>query len=172
MIVNRDNEKVHMEFEIEKISLGILARLPHLLNAEGRNREWGNMFMVAYYIINTMAIKKNSRVKIYRSELADLCDFKSTKSITEATNKLNDIGIIKKDLVGDAESSKTFNYYTINYSRISELAELLGEEYVDWWNDCTSLKKVSRKEKKKQSSKESSETEFAEKPLNDDGLPF
>lgn len=148
-----------MERKIERCSLGIIAKLPYFLNAEEKQKEWGNQFMVAFYIINTMAIKGRDRVKIYRQQLADNCNFKNPKSITNITNKLHKIGIIKKDYIGDAETGKTYNYYSLNWSKISELVEQLDEEYKDWWNSCTGLKNKRNEEQKE--TKELQEREFA-----------
>lgn len=146
-----------MDYKIERCSLEILSKLPKLLNAEKRHKDWSSMFMVAFFIINTMAIEKKSRVKIFRDELADLCCYKNPKSITSITNKLHEIGIIEKDLIGEEELGKTYNFYRINYSKISVLLEQLGEENMDSWNNCTGLKKERMKEYKNRRSKEKKE---------------
>jgi predicted transcriptional regulator len=164
-----------MEKKIERCSLGIIAKLPYFLNAEERQKEWGNQFMVAFYIINTMAINKKDRVKIYRQQLADNCNFKNTKSITNITNKLHQIGIIKKDFIGDSESGKTYNYYSLNWSKISELVEQLDDEYRDWWNNCTHLKNKRTTRIKEQQEQQEEEMAVAVASVDEDGeapLPF
>lgn len=68
-------------------------------------------FKVAYFILNTIAMNSTDRVKIYRDVLADLTG-KSTKTIGRITDKLNELKIIKKDIVSD--SRKKYNFYSVH----------------------------------------------------------
>lgn len=120
--------------KIEECSLSIIKRLPQICKP--------NQFMVAYFIINEMAIKKMDRVKIYRGKLADDCNM-SERNITRITNSLNDVGIIQKDFIGDAEKAKTFNYYRLNWQKIDEFLARIDEE------DDVSLPELSHLENKR-----------------------
>lgn len=68
-------------------------------------------FKVAYYILNRLALENTKRVKIYRAMLADLTN-KSERTISRITDKLDEKGIIKKDVVSD--SKNRYNYYSIH----------------------------------------------------------
>jgi hypothetical protein len=109
-----------MERKIEQCSLALIGRLPQICKP--------NEFMVAYFIINTMSIEKKDRIKIYRGKLADLCNM-TERNISRITERLNQIGIIQKELIGDAEKKKTFNYYRLNWQFIEDfLAKFDNEE--------------------------------------------
>lgn len=109
-----------MEKKIEQCSLALIGRLPQICKP--------NEFMVAVFIINRMSMEKKDRIKMYRGQLADLCNM-SERNISRITERLNQIGIIQKELIGDAEKKKTFNYYRLNWQFVEEfLAKFDNEE--------------------------------------------
>lgn len=126
-----------MEKKIEKQSLAIISKLPQICKP--------NEFMVAYFIINTMYIKKSDRVKIYRGQLADQCNM-SERNISRITESLNEIGIIQKELIGDAEKKKTFNYYRLNWQFIDEFFARFDNEEGTFLPELSGLKKERKEE--------------------------
>ena len=78
-----------------------------LMNSLGHLKD--EEFKVAYYILNTIGMSKDKHPKIYRAVLADLCN-KSERTISRITDRLNELGIIKKDVVSDGKSK--YNYYS------------------------------------------------------------
>ncbi len=162
-----------MERKIEKCSLSIITRLPQICKP--------NEFMVAFFIINTMSIKKKDRIKMYRGELADLCNM-SERNISRLTDSLNNIGIIQKELIGDAEKKKTFNYYCINWQKIDEILAEIVNENDSFLLELSGLKNERTKELKNKSNKatkkEKNESELelvcvsTENYKFDDDLPF
>ena len=105
--------------KIEKCSLSLITRLPQICKP--------NEFMVAFFIINTMSLEKQDRVKMYRGELADLCNM-SERNITRLTDSLSQIGIVQKELIGDEEKKKTFNYYRLNWEKTDEILARFDNE--------------------------------------------
>lgn len=156
-----------MEKKIEKCSLAILSRLPQICKP--------NEFMVAYFIINTMAINGKDRVKMYRGQLADLCNM-SERNITRLTDSLSKIGIITKDLIGDAEKGKTYNFYCLNWQKIEEIFAQSGNDDDSFLSGLSGLKNKRTKEIKKKSIQEKKEEEeFATvcaSTIDDDELPL
>lgn len=134
-----------METKIEKCSLSIITRLPQICKP--------NEFMVAFFIINTMSIEKKDRIKMYRGELADLCNM-SERNISRMTDSLNNIGIIQKELIGDAEKKKTFNYYRLNWQKIDEILAEIVNENDSFLPKLSGLKNERIKEFKKKRIKE------------------
>lgn len=134
-----------METKIEKCSLSIITRLPQICKP--------NEFMVAFFIINTMSIEKKDRIKMYRGELADLCNM-SERNISRLTDSLNNIGIIQKELIGDAEKKKTFNYYRLNWQKIDEILAEIVTENDSFLPELSGLKNERIKELKKKRIKE------------------
>ena len=128
-----------MNRKIETCSLAIISKLPQICKP--------NEFMVAYFIINTMAIEKNDRVKMYRGELADLCNM-SERNISRITESLNQSSIITKDLIGDAEKKKTYNYYRLNWQKIEEILANLDNEDGTFLSGLSGLKKERIEESK------------------------
>lgn len=128
-----------MNRKIETCSLAIISKLPQICKP--------NEFMVAYFIINTMAIEKNDRVKMYRGELADLCNM-SERNISRITESLNQSGIITKDIIGDAEKKKTYNYYRLNWQKIEEILTNLDNENTTFLSGLSGLKKERIEESK------------------------
>ena len=120
-----------MEKKIEQYSLTLIGRLPQICKP--------NEFMVAYFIINTMSLKKSDRIKIYRGQLADQCNM-SERNISKITEQLNNIGIIQKELIGDAEKKKTFNYYRLNWQFIDEFFAQFDNEECTFLPKCSGLK--------------------------------
>ena len=134
-----------METKIEKCSLSIITRLPKICKP--------NEFMVAFFIINTMSIEKKDRIKMYRGELADLCNM-SERNISRLTDSLNNIGIIQKELIGDAEKKKTFNFYRLNWQKIDEILAEIVNENDSFLPKLSGLKNERMKELKKKRIKE------------------
>ena len=134
-----------METKIEKCSLSIITRLPQICKP--------NEFMVAFFIINTMSIEKKDRIKMYRGKLADLCNM-SERNISRLTDSLNNIGIIQKELIGDAEKKKTFNYYRLNWQKIDEILAEIVNENDSFLPELSGLKNERIKELKKKRIKE------------------
>jgi len=134
-----------MNKKIETCSLAIISKLPQICKP--------NEFMVAYFIINTMAIEKTDRVKMYRGELADLCNM-SERNISRITESLNQLGIITKDIIGDAEKKKTYNYYRLNWQKIEEILTNLDNEESTFLPELSGLKKERIEEDKNKRNKE------------------
>lgn len=147
-----------MERNIKKSSLKIFTRLPQICKP--------NEFMVAFFIINTMAIEGNDRIKMYRGKLADLCNM-SERNISRLTDSLNQLGIIQKELIGDAEKKKTYNYYRLNWEKIEEFSARIGEENESFLPELSGLKKKRIKEfKEKKEYKEINEIKEVNKTNN------
>lgn len=121
-----------MERKIEQCSLALIGRLPQICKP--------NEFMVAYFIINTMSIEKKDRIKMYRGKLADLCNM-TERNISRITERLNQIGIIQKELIGDAEKKKTFNYYRLNWQFIEDFLAKFDNEESTFLPKLSGLKK-------------------------------
>ena len=134
-----------MSKRIEECSLAIISKLPKMCKP--------NEFMVAYFIINTMAISKSDRVKMYRGELADLCNM-TERNISRITESLNNIGIITKDIIGDAEKKKTYNFYRLNWQKVEDILTKLDNEDNTLLPNLSGLKKERIEEEKKKRSKE------------------
>lgn len=101
-----------MTRKIEKCSLTIINKLSIILKS--------NEYHVASQIINRMAMNKKDKVKLFRGSLAYYCNM-SERNITRITDKLNEKGIIEKQLIGDAEKKKTFNIYCINWDKLFKI---------------------------------------------------
>lgn len=121
-----------MERKIEQCSLALIGRLPQICKP--------NEFMVAYFIINTMSMEKKDRIKMYRGKLADLCNM-TERNISRITERLNQIGIIQKELIGDAEKKKTFNYYRLNWQFIEDFLARFDNEESTFLPELSGLKK-------------------------------
>ena len=147
-----------METKIEKCSLSIITRLPQICKP--------NEFMVAFFIINTMSIEKKDRIKMYRGELADLCNM-SERNISRLTDSLNNIGIIQKELIGDAEKKKTFNYYRLNWQKIDEIFAEIVNENDSFLPKLSGLKNERTKELKKKRIKEDKNERIESKNINE-----
>lgn len=142
-----------MNKKVETCSLAIISKLPQICKP--------NEFMVAYFIINTMAIEKTDRVKMYRGELADLCNM-SERNISRITESLNQLGIITKDIIGDAEKKKTYNYYRLNWQKIEEILTNLDNEEGTFLPELSGLKKERIEEDKNKRNKEIKENKKVE----------
>lgn len=79
-----------------------------LMNSLGHLKD--EEFKVAYYILNTIGMSKDKHPKIYRAVLADVCN-KSERTISRITDRLDELGVIKKDIVSDG--NKKYNFYSI-----------------------------------------------------------
>lgn len=128
-----------MERKIEQCSLALIGRLPQICKP--------NEFMVAYFIINTMSMEKKDRIKMYRGKLADLCNM-TERNISRITERLNQIGIIQKELIGDAEKKKTFNYYRLNWQFIEDFLARFDNEESTFLPELSGLKKERTEELK------------------------
>lgn len=142
-----------MERKIEQCSLALIGRLPQICKP--------NEFMVAYFIINTMSIEKKDRIKMYRGKLADLCNM-TERNISRITERLNQIGIIQKELIGDAEKKKTFNYYRLNWQFIEDFIVKFDNEEGTFLPELSGLKKERIEEDKNKKSKEVKESKKVE----------
>lgn len=104
-------------------------------------------FKVAYYILNRLALEDTNRVKIYRAMLADLTG-KSERTISRITDKLDEKGIIKKDIVSD--SKNRYNYYSIHPNIEQQLAQnddKLGHEKQETTPNLVTDDRFNKKEK-------------------------
>ena len=138
---------------IEESSLTIIGKLPYLLNKDKEIKQFTPLFMVGYFIINTMAIRHENRTMIYRGQLAHLCNM-SERNITSITNKLHEIGVVVKAYVGDEEKGKTYNYYQLNWEKIDEFFAQLNENDERFLSGSSHLKKERTKEHKKERTQE------------------
>lgn len=138
-----------MERKIEQCSLALISRLPQICKP--------NEFMVAYFLINTMSIEKKDRIKMYRGKLADLCNM-TERNISRITERLNQIGIIQKELIGDDEKKKTYNYYRLNWQFIEGFLARFDNEESTFLPKLSGLKKERIEElKEKKEHKEHKE---------------
>lgn len=153
--------------KIEESSLTIIGKLPHLLNKGKEIKQFTPLFMVGYYIINTMAIRHENRTMIYRGQLAHLCNM-SERNITNITNKLHDIGVIVKTYIGDEEKGKTYNYYQLNWEKIDEFFAQLDENDDSFLSGSSGLKNKRTKETKNKRTKEQEEFKVACTAIPDD----
>ena len=135
--------------KIEKCSLSLITRLPQICKP--------NEFMVAFFIINTMSLEKQDRVKMYRGELADLCNM-SERNITRLTDSLSQIGIVQKELIGDEEKKKTFNYYRLNWEKTDEILARFDNESSSSVPELSGLKNQRIQESKNTRTEEQQET--------------
>lgn len=108
-----------MNHNVKECGLAIVSKLPKICKP--------NEFVVAFFLVNTMMMEKKDRIKIYRGNLADLCNM-SERNISRITERLNQIGIIQKELIGDAEKKKTYNYYRLNWQFIDEFFARIDKE--------------------------------------------
>ena len=142
-----------MDRKIEQCSLALIGRLPQICKP--------NEFMVAYFIINTMSIEKKDRIKMYRGKLADLCNM-TERNISRITERLNQIGIIQKELIGDVEKKKTFNYYHLNWQFIEDFLAKFDNEEGTFLPELSGLKKERIEEDKNKRIKEVKESKKVE----------
>lgn len=142
-----------MDRKIEQCSIALIGRLPQICKP--------NEFMVAYFIINTMSIEKKNRIKMYRGKLADLCNM-TERNVSRITERLNQIGIIQKELIGDAEKKKTFNYYRLNWQFIEDFLAKFDNEEGTFLPELSGLKKERIEEDKNKRSKEVKESKKVE----------
>ena len=157
--------------KIEESSLTIVGKLPYLLNQNKEIKQVTPLFMVGYYIINTMAIRHENRTMIYRGQLAHLCNM-SERNITNITNKLHDIGIIVKAYIGDEEKGKTYNYYQLNWTKIDEFFTQFDENDDSFLSGSSGLKKERTKEQKKERTEEREMQIACSSIFEDDDTPL
>ena len=105
--------------KIEKCSIAIENKLSIILNS--------NEYHVASQILHRMAANKKDRIMIFRDSLAYYCNM-SARNISRITDKLHEKGIIEKQLIGDSEKKKTFNFYKINWEKLEEILSKIDEE--------------------------------------------
>ena len=164
------NAKAKFDFELMN-SLG------HLKDEE---------FKVAYYILNTIGMSSDGHPKIYRAVLADLCD-KSERTISRITDRLNELGIIKKDVVSDGKSK--YNYYSnprqeternLDTDDTSSAQKRVTDDTFNKSNKIYKNKKINKIQKTDNSEKLMKEERLDEKDCEEevygtpyeDGLPF
>lgn len=135
-----------MARKIEKCSLMIISYLPQILNCDGEDKYFGNEFMVAFYIINKMAIEKSDRVLMYRDEIAHKCSFKDTRTVSKLTAQLEEKKLFKKDLVANCDK-KTVNYYCIEWQLLDDFFAKYDNKVASTWHKCSGLIEEGIKEK-------------------------
>lgn len=77
----------------------------------------GNEFRVLYFIANTLNMKEVNRCKIYNDVIADFLNMDS-RTVKRMTKKLEEKGLLKKDLVYEGGKSKVF--YSLNHDILSD----------------------------------------------------
>ena len=97
-----------MEKKKAKFDFELMNSLGHLKDEE---------FKVAYYILNTIGMSSDGHPKIYRETLADLCN-KSERTISRITDKLDELGIITKDVVSNGRKKR--DYYSITRQKTEQ----------------------------------------------------
>lgn len=156
------NTKAKFDFELMN-SLG------HLKDEE---------FKVAYYILNTIGMSKDKHPKIYRAVLADLCD-KSERTISRITDRLNDLGVIKKDVVADGKNK--YNYYSNPRQKMEQNSATDDTESTqkrvtdDTFNKSNKMNKNNKTDKSDKTETDEMEHQFSVAVPNyeeEDNLPF
>lgn len=166
-----------MERKIEKCSLMIMNYLPQILNCDGEDKYFGNEFMVAYYIINKMAMEKNDRVLMYRDEIRHHCSFKDNRTVSKLTNQLVERGLFKKDLVAHCVND-TVNYYCIVWKVLDDFFAKCDKKVTTSWHKCSGLIEERNKKQEQSNKAIKKETELelvcasTENSEFDDDLPF
>lgn len=77
----------------------------------------GNEFRVLYFIYNTLRMKKAKRCRIYNDVIADYLNM-DNRTVKRMTKKLEEKGLLKKDLVFEGGKSKVF--YSLNHDVLSD----------------------------------------------------
>ena len=166
------------EKRIEKCSSIIKWYLPQIYQP--------NEFMVAHFILEKMNMNKCHRVKLYVAQLADWCNL-SERQIKRITSSINDKGIIKKELIGDAENKKTYNIYCIDWQKTEEFLARFDTKCESFLPDLTQneefLDKIvplkdTKDNKENKDNKDNKENKELEVIMSEDdegedfGLPF
>jgi len=128
-----------MEKKKAKFDFELMNSLGHLKDEE---------FKVAYYILNTIGMSSDGRPKIYRAVLADLCD-KSERTISRITDKLDELGIIKKDVVSDG--NKKYNFYSVPQQKTKQ--KLVMDDTFNKSNKRDKSNKIDKIEKRDKTEK-------------------
>lgn len=136
-----------------------------LMNSLGHLKD--EEFKVAYYILNTIGMSKDKHPKIYRAVLADMCG-KSERTISRITDRLDELGVIKKDVVSDG--NKKYNYY-------SNPRQKTEQNYVtdDTFNKSDKMNKSDKTDKSDKTETDEMEHQFSAAVPNyeeEDNLPF
>lgn len=161
-----------MERKIEKCSLMIMNYLPQILNCDGKDKYFGNEFMVAFYILNKMAREKSDRVLMYRDEIRHYCSFKDTRTISKLTKQLVERGLFKKDIVVHC-TDETVNYYCIQWKILDDFFAKCDKKVATSWHKCSGLIEERIKEKKNnRTTEERKEFETVCASTDDDDMPF
>lgn len=158
-----------MAYRTAKFDFRLMNSLGHLKDEE---------FKIAYFILNTIGMNNGKRTKIFRAVIAEWAG-KSEKTISRITDKLNELGIIKKDLVSDG--IKTSNYYSNVCPQTEQNLDTDGQQNDENLDTDVPLNKSNKSNKnykmqksnKMQNSNKIAEAEvFCEMDLDDDNLPF
>lgn len=156
------NTKAKFDFELMN-SLG------HLKDEE---------FKVAYYILNTIGMSKDKHPKIYRAVLADMCG-KSERTISRITDRLDELGVIKKDVVSDG--NKKYNYYSnprqkTEQNYVTDDTESTQKRVTDdTFNKSNKMNKSDKTDKSDKTETDEMEHQFSAAVPNyeeEDNLPF
>lgn len=78
----------------------------------------GNEFRVLYFIANTLRMKNANRCRIYNEVISDYLNM-DKRTVMRMTKKLEEKGLIKKDLIYD-ENGKSKVLYSLNYDVLSD----------------------------------------------------
>ena len=128
-----------MEKKKAKFDFELMNSLGHLKDEE---------FKVAYYILNTIGMSSDGHPKIYRAVLADLCN-KSERTISRITDKLDELGIITKDVVSDG--NKKYNFYSVPRQKTKQ--NLVMDDTFNKSNKSNKIEKRDKIEKREKTEK-------------------
>lgn len=147
-----------------------------LMNSLGHLKD--EEFKVAYYILNTIGMSKDKHPKIYRAVLADMCG-KSERTISRITDRLDELGVIKKDVVSDGKNK--YNYYSIPQQKTEQNSATGDTENTqkrvtdDTFNKTDKMDKSNNSDKIDKTETEEMEHQFSTAVPNyeeEDNLPF
>ena len=104
-----------------------------MINFEILNRAIGNVtsdeFAALYLLANTMSLKKEKRVRLYREMMADKLGWfdenrpqYGLKKVTKVTNALVEKGYLNKDIIFE-NPKKSVTYYSLNLQKLDDKIE-------------------------------------------------
>lgn len=104
-------------------------------------------FAALYLIANTLSLKKEGRVRLYREMMADKLGWLDDerpqyglKKVTRITNSLVEKGYLKKDIVFE-KPKKSVTYYTLNSQIVDDKIEVSLQKNVPLNNNKNKIKK-------------------------------
>lgn len=111
-----------------------------MINFEILNHALGNVtsdeFAALYLIANTISLKKENRIKLYREMMADnlgwLDDNRpqyGLKKVTRITNALVEKGYLNKDIIFE-NPQKSVTYYSLNLQKVDNKIEASTQKSV------------------------------------------